>query len=192
MAKRVLPASLIESMRIAFEAGTARAEIAAMGGVSKSYLSQHMVGWGWVPERPLRRRRRMARMRHTPVFVAPPDGTPLQVRLELLVAHRIEALEIEAASSRAIDPDANARAIAANARTLALLRRLPPAPKEEVATDDEPPRSLAALRDELRRHLERIAEEERAGSLPGGPDATGDREAAGPLAGHLPEGAATA
>lgn len=96
----------------------------------------------------------------------------LERRLARLLAERIAELEDRAAPGRSPDPDATARALALNVRTLATLRRTTAAPldagareagqEHHAATDEPPPRSLAALRDELYGHLHRIRDEERA------------------------------
>jgi hypothetical protein len=93
--------------------------------------------------------------------------------LERVASRSIFALERELASGEAVDPERAARALATQVRTLGSLQKLHDEHVEEPQSDDEPPpRTLAELRDELRRHLERISEEdeeESNPSIPGGP-----------------------
>lgn len=96
-------------------------------------------------------------------------------RLERLLLARIADLEDRPVPRRLSDPERLARALASHVRTLAALRRLeaanpagrevrnaPRAGGQESDEPDRPVRSLAELRDELGRHLERIRLEERA------------------------------
>ena len=93
--------------------------------------------------------------------------------LERVASRSIFALERSLASGEAPDPERAARALSTHVRTLGSLHKLRHERVEELEPDDEPPpRSLAELRDELRRHLERISEEDEEESdpaLPGEP-----------------------
>ena len=82
-------------------------------------------------------------------------------RLERLAAGHMAALERGA--GRVGDPEAAARAAAIYARTLETLQKLKARLAEEPKPDDQgpPARSLAELRDELRRHLVRVCGEGR-------------------------------
>ena len=102
---------------------------------------------------------------------ARPGSDDLAARLRRLLAHRVAMLERELVAAEGVDAEKNARALALNVRTLAVLDGLLARPDGDATTDDDegPPRSLAELRDELRRHLERIASE-RDRELRGEPD----------------------
>lgn len=99
----------------------------------------------------------------------PVDIQALAARMARLVAHNMTALEGRLAAGRAGDPETAARALAVHARMLAGLDKLQSGKGEDVAVADSAPpsRSLAELRDELGRHLERIRLEERDRQLPG-------------------------
>ena len=85
----------------------------------------------------------------------------LKARLQRLVEHRVGILEHEAMAGIAVDAATVAVAIERNARTLAALEKLDGEAALCPQCAGEPPaRSLSELRDELRRHLERVHEEE--------------------------------
>jgi hypothetical protein len=162
------------------------AEVEVVAGVARGTLYRWFDAWGWARRKPMRSRRPKAS--DAPVFrpadEAEPGGTPetggptlrpasresLKRRLTRLVEHRIGLLEHEAMAGIAVDPDANARAIELNARTLVTIERLggeaEPCPR---CSEAGPQRSLSELRDELRAHLVRIWDEE--GGPDGGPSA---------------------
>jgi hypothetical protein len=103
----------------------------------------------------------------------PVDLAALAARMARLIARTMGALERKVGAGQAGDPEKAARALALHARMLSELRKLESGKEEGPGGDDDepPPRSLGELRDELRGHLERIREEERSRSLPGGSDA---------------------
>jgi hypothetical protein len=81
--------------------------------------------------------------------------------LERATSRSVLALDRALAAGKAADPERAARALASHVRTLGSIQKLQAACAEEPERDDEtPPRTLAELRDELRRHLERISEED--------------------------------
>jgi hypothetical protein len=90
-----------------------------------------------------------------------------------LTPQHVAAVDRALASGNAADLERHARALATHVRTLASMQKMQAARPEEPEPDDEPPpRSLAELRDELRRHLERVqAEEWSDRELCGDPDA---------------------
>ena len=103
------------------------------------------------------------------------DRAALASDMERFVADRIAALKQDAASGRDQDGERTAREIAHYTRSLTTLRGYRgtlPGDDALGAPDGAPPRDLGELRDELRRHLERIWEEERARRLRGAPDAS--------------------
>lgn len=101
------------------------------------------------------------------------DRVALASDMERVVADRIAALKRDAASGRRRDGERTAREIAHYTRSLTTLRGYRGTlPRDDAAgaPGGDPPRDLGELRDELRRHLERIWEEERASRLRGRPD----------------------
>lgn len=188
MPKIVIPPETLALMKEAYDGGRTLEAVAAIGGVGKSYVSRNIPTWGWTHRRPELTRDGLARGGVPVAPLPPPDeDASLRERLERLLAHRIGALEAAASSRRPAAAEANARALAVNTRTLALLRRLPAEVDENGAADDEPPpRTLAELRDELRRHLERIAGEERSRRLRERTQPPRMRGDAPPLADPLP------
>lgn len=82
----------------------------------------------------------------------------MALRIERFVASRIAAHESDLAAGREPDPEKTARALAHYARTLMLVRDYVSELDKDLRIDEpaQPPRSLSELRDELRRHLERI------------------------------------
>ncbi len=158
-------------------------EVEAVAGVARGTLYRWFHLWGWPLRKPMRSR---ARRQRGPVFAAagaavagrpeagaggPEAGATgwrtvpresLKLRLRRLVEHRIALLEHEAMAGVAVDPDANARAIELNARTLVTIERLGGEPEPcPTCSDGRPTRSLVELRDELFGHLHRIRREER-------------------------------
>lgn len=102
------------------------------------------------------------------------DRAALASDMERVVADRIAALRRDSAAGRDRDGERMAREIAHYTRSLTTLRGYRgtlPRDAAGRAPDGDPPRDLGELRDELRRHLERIWEEERSRGLPGEPDA---------------------
>ncbi|NNM72274.1 hypothetical protein [Enterovirga aerilata] len=183
--KAPIDLALKERIRIAYYVEERSiAEVEAIAGVGRATLYRWFHAWGWPLRKPMRSR--AAGQNGAPVFrpagqeagagpIAAAPGEPpagagwqpatgrvsLKVRLRRLVEHRIAVLEHETMSGAAIDPEANARAIELNARTLATIEKLDGEADLCPNCRDEPPaRSLNELRDELRRHLERIAGEE--------------------------------
>ncbi len=103
------------------------------------------------------------------------DRAALASDMERFVADRIAALKQDAATGRDRDGERTAREIAHYTRSLTTLRGYRGTlPRDDArgAPDGAPPRDLGELRDELRRHLERIWAEERTARLRGAPDAT--------------------
>jgi hypothetical protein len=93
--------------------------------------------------------------------------------LERVASRSIFGLERSLARGEASDPERSARALATNVRTYAEIQKLKAArPKEPETHDGPPPRTLAELRDELRRHLERVQEEEWSRELRGDAEPT--------------------
>lgn len=153
-------------------------EVEAVAGVARATLYRWFDAWGWARRRPMRSR--TLKQGGAPAFVPggesgaapsepslpgwrPASRDSLKRRLTRLVEHRIGLLEHEAMTGIAVDPDANARAIELNARTLVTIERLggeaEPCPN---CSEAGPTRSLRELRDQLYGHLQRIGEEERA------------------------------
>jgi hypothetical protein len=195
--KAPIDLALQERIRVAYYLeGRPIAEMEAVAGVGKATLYRWFHAWGWPLRKPMRSRGKGAK--GAPVLelgaqaagpaaasaAAPPGGEgwrlpagreTLKARLRRLVAHRIAMLEHESMSGAAIDPEANARAIELNARTLATIEKLNgEAELCPKCRDEPPPRSLNELRDELRRHLTRVMEQRAI--LPGqrGDEAEGD------------------
>jgi hypothetical protein len=181
--KAPIDLALKERIRIAYyEEERTTEEVEKLAGVGRSTLYRWFHTWEWPLRKPMRSRGGGAK--DAPVFRPLAQGLSkarpcqtehpravrceqprrpesLKARLRRLVEHRIAVLEHETMSGLAVDPEANARAIELNARTLATIEKLngeaEPCP---VCRDQPPGRSLNELRDELRRHLERIADEE--------------------------------
>ena len=179
--------ALKERIRVAYYVENRTiAEMEAVAGVGKATLYRWFDAWGWARRKPMRSRtqKQGAALAFRPGGEADPGfaepGLPgwrpasrdsLKRRLTRLVEHRIGLLEQEAMAGIAVDPDANARAIELNARTLVTIERLggeaEPCPN---CSEAGPQRSLSDLRDQLRAHLERIWDEdhaEAAGLAPG-------------------------
>jgi hypothetical protein len=88
--------------------------------------------------------------------------------LDRISARAIASLDADLSAGRSPDPERAARAVSIHVRTQQSLKKLQDARAEEPQVDDEPPpRSLSELRDELRRHLERIRSERRSRELRG-------------------------
>ncbi len=176
--KAPIDLALKERIRVAYyEEERTIDEVEKLAGVGRSTLYRWFHSWGWPLRKPMRSR--AGGRKDAPVFrpipqapaeaAAQPSGAArparrpesLKVRLRRLVEHRIAVPEHETMSGLAIDPEANARAIELNARTLATIEKLngeaEPCP---ICRDEPPARSLSELRDELRRHLERVQREE--------------------------------
>ena len=99
------------------------------------------------------------------------ESDPLSSIARLTPQH-VAAVDRALASGNAANLERHARALATHVRTLASMQKLQAGRAEEPEPDDEPPpRSLNELRDELRRHLERIRVEQRERRLCGDPDA---------------------
>jgi hypothetical protein len=181
--KAPIDLALQERIRVAYYIeGRSVAEMEKVAGVGKATLYRWFHEWGWPLRKPMRSRDKAAKgapvlriagegaglpapaggETAAPAEWRPPAGREtLKARLRRLVAHRIAILEHETMSGAAIDPEANARAIELNARTLATIEKLDGEAELCPRCHDEPPaRSLSELRDELRRHLYRIADEE--------------------------------
>lgn len=146
--------------------------------MSRRTMAKRIAEWGWTRDPAIDDPAgREIEPDDTPVSdeVGPDPALPgsddLASRLRRLLAHRVALLERELVAAEGVDSEKNARALALNVRTLAVLDGLLARPDGDATTDDDegPPRSLAELRDELRRHLERIADE-RDGELRGEPD----------------------
>jgi hypothetical protein len=171
--ERIRVAYYVESLPIA--------EMETVAGVGKATLYRWFDAWGWARRKPMRSRAR--KQGGVPVFrpggetgtaLAEP-GLPgrrpasrdsLKARLTRLVEHRIGLLEQEAMAGIAVDPDANARAIELNARTLVTIERLAgEAEPRPNGGEARPQRSLIELRDQLYGHLRRISEEREAAGL---------------------------
>ena len=184
--KAPIDLALQERIRVAYYVeGRSIPEMETVAGVGKATLYRWFHEWGWPLRKPMRSRKGartggpVFRLRGEGASAGPADAAELssaamglhaparretlKARLRRLVAHRIAILEHETMSGVAVDPEANARAIELNARTLATIEKLNGEAELCPQCSDEPPaRSLAELRDELRRHLERIADEEHA------------------------------
>jgi hypothetical protein len=127
----------------------------------------------------LARRAAKAASRPQPDPTAPVDALPMTdaarrrwaAAMETMVAECMTALQRSRAASPDPDPDRTAREIGHHTRTLQAIQAYRKALGPDVhETGDEPPaRSLDELRDELRRHLERIRTEERSLRLRRGP-----------------------
>lgn len=168
-------------------------EVARRMGMSVAAVYERRNAWGWPG-------RRKVASSGSPAPDAPPPGAPptpqdrpnrsrrasarkapmsdrdraaLASDMERVVADRIAALKRDAASGRDRDGERTAREIAHYTRSLTTLRGYRGTLPRDAgrAPDGDPPRDLGELRDELRRHLERIWEEERSRRLPGEPDA---------------------
>jgi hypothetical protein len=183
--KAPIDLALQERIRVAYYIeGRSVAEMETVAGVGKATLYRWFHEWGWPLRKPMRSRDKAAKgapvlriageragagvpaplagEHAAPAEWRPPPGREtLKARLRRLVAHRIAVLEHETMSGAAVDPEANARAIELNARTLATIEKLDGEAELCPRCYDEPPeRSLSELRDELRRRLERMADEE--------------------------------
>lgn len=172
-------------------------EVARRMGMSVAAVYERRNAWGWLGRRkvaasrvvapdaplpdthrtPLTPQARPNRSRRATARKAPMsdrDRAALASDMERVVADRIAALKRDAASGRDRDGERTAREIAHYTRSLTTLRGYRGTlPRDDAgrAPDGDPPRDLGELRDELRRHLERIWEEERSCRLPGEPDA---------------------
>jgi hypothetical protein len=110
--------------------------------------------------------------------VLPASGSPIDRiavgrAMERFIAGRIAAFEAQPFDGD-VEPERTARTVAHYARALGLVRDYLNELEKERSSDGEPPaRSLSDLRDELRRHLERIWDEGEDGGGLGGacPDA---------------------
>jgi hypothetical protein len=149
----------------------------------------------------LARRAAQAASGPTPDATAPVLAQPMTdaarrrwaAAMESMVAGCLTALQRNRAAGSDGDPDRTAREIGHQTRTLQAIQAYRKAlGPENVEESDEPPaRSLDELRDELRRHLERIRTEERPRRIRGGVEPQRGRVGAGPLADALPAGPAT-
>lgn len=172
--KAPIDLALKERIRVAYyEDGRPVAEVEAVAGVGRATLYRWFHAWGWPLRKPMRSRARKQGSAALPgaagegaAFGAagwrPGSRDSLKARLKRLVEHRIGLLEQEAMAGIAVDPDANARAIELNARTLVTIERLGEAEPCPTCSAGGPSRSLAELRDELRGHLMRIWDEDEA------------------------------
>jgi hypothetical protein len=150
-------------------------EIAAVMQMSVSTFQRRRIQWGW-PERKSVSGRRVPDPEELARLATPPqppvpagqgdalDPARQSLRLERLVARRIDGLEAEAALGQDRDPERTDRRLVQLDRLLAGLR------KRRGALDDNdetpPARSVAELRDELLRHLERLRRAARSRKLP--------------------------
>lgn len=103
-----------------------------------------------------------------------PDMQAVAKALERRLVEHLLDLQMKAASATGVRAASLARAIADGSRALKSIRDwVGQLANEDGSADDESaPRSLEELRDELRRHLERIRSEER-----GSPELHGDADA---------------
>ena len=165
------PALYAEAQRLYLETNTSTTDIAKLIGMLPRTFRSRRQTWGW----PLRRVRRapasdaaQAAAGATTPNIAPPlrAGLAAQaLRLERLVARRIDHLEAEAAAGRDRDPDNTDRRLVQLERLLAQLGKR----RGQDGEPDEsspPARSVAELRDELLRHLENVRKRARPRKLP--------------------------
>ncbi|WP_133772276.1 hypothetical protein [Enterovirga rhinocerotis] len=94
----------------------------------------------------------------------PVDRLAVGRSMERFIASRIAAYERAALAGTDDEPERTARTVGHYARALSLIRAYMAEIEKDREDDAGPPaRSLAELRDELRRHLERLWDESRAG-----------------------------
>lgn len=95
---------------------------------------------------------------------AEPDRRAMGRAMERFIADRIAAFEADAAAGRDRDPERTARTVSHYARALSLVRGYLVQIEKDQPVDaaERPPRSLSELRDELRRHLDRLWDEDRS------------------------------
>ena len=165
--RKLLP-SQIEQIRLDYtDPERSVQQVADAAGVATSTVRALAKRYGWV-------RRRNFGVAAGGVSAPPGPGQILATQvatLERVASRTIFALERAMASGEAADPERAARALATHVGTLGRLQKLQAASAEEHQSDDEPPpRSLGELRDELRRHLERVWVEERDRELRDEPD----------------------
>ncbi len=161
--RKLLP-SQIERIRLDYTDPERSVQQAAdAAGVATSTVRALAKRYGWV-----RRRNFGDAAGGVPALPGPGQVLAAQfATLERVASRSIFALESALASGEAADPERAARALATHVRTLGGLQKLQATGVEEPQTDDEPPpRSLGELRDELRRHLERISLEDEGESDP--------------------------
>lgn len=185
------PELMARARRLYLETDTSPDDIAKIVGLQPRTFHTRCREWGW-PVRLMRRARPLlaepaGEPCELPLPPLPPlaadgpapvagfdasgsDGlATLALRLERLVARRLDRLEAEAAAGRDHDPDGTDRRLIQLERLLAQLGKR----RGQDGEFDEPgppARSVADLRDELLRHLERVRQQARSRKLPGRPD----------------------
>jgi transcriptional regulator with XRE-family HTH domain len=174
-------ADRIAAARRAYDSGISQREIARGLGMSRTTLSRRLRSWGW-PERKAATARAAMAAESAPAAASAgrPDLDDQALRLERLVAGRIDGLERQAAGGHDPHPERTDRRLVQLERLLAQLRKRR---GHDGEPDDSPARSVAELRDDLLRHLERIRQDGRTRRLARRAHASGAVAAAAPLAG---------
>ncbi|WP_246736121.1 hypothetical protein [Enterovirga aerilata] len=170
---RAFGPAMIEKIRLGYaDLDTPLDETAAKLGVHRGTIVRLAQRCGWP-----KRREASAALRRPPAKTDEADELDPSgqlARLNRISARTIAGLDAELSAGETKDPERTARALATHVRTLGSLKKLQAERSQEPEADDEPPpRTLAELRDELRRHLERICEEEEDDC---DPDLRGDAE----------------
>lgn len=167
-----LSRDIVTQAKLLYDAGvTPLAEVRAMLGMSERAFRSFRESEGW-PMRPSPIKRKSA---GTPATSQPQSASPTQKDSRSLIARLEEAVEREfvraetalatcGAKAAPKTMETSARVLASLVRSLAELKRMnrdAAVAREEDgrvrdAFDDEPPRQLAELREELARRLERM------------------------------------
>jgi hypothetical protein len=167
---RAFGPTMLEKIRLGYaDLDTTLEETAQRLGTTKRTMAYLAERCGWPS-----RRAAISALRRPPIPVEEKgeQGTSGQLaQLRRISARTVAELEAELSTREAADPERTARALATHVRLIGHLQKLQAEKAEEPEPHDEPrPRTLAELRDELRRHLERIRVEQRARGLRGEPE----------------------
>lgn len=131
--------------------------VAACGRMSGTTLRSQARANGWRRRRAPNRADRLA-----PTPDLPTDRAATGRAMERFIAARVAHFEVEALAGRDRDPERTARTVSHYARALTLVRGYLQEVEKERRADESvrpPARSLTELRDQLRRHLDRLRDE---------------------------------